>query len=139
MMKMLSRPLAVVALAAAVLVVGLPSQANADPDDCPPNRLCLWHNQNFESTLFHRVASSSGLGSNSDEAHSVFNNSQNAWILYDDSGFSDRRFCVRPGTRVSDLGSQAVKFGDKISSVQRLRAGLSFCFGPTLLQLSTDL
>ncbi|GIH22793.1 hypothetical protein Aph01nite_11030 [Acrocarpospora phusangensis] len=55
-----------------------------------------------------------------DEASSVENNTPSAWVLFDDVGFKDRRFCIRPGEKVVHLGAPAYKFNDKVSSVLRL-------------------
>lgn len=55
-----------------------------------------------------------------DEASSAKNYSGVAWVLYDDTYYRDRRFCIRPGEEVPDLGAPAYKFNDKISSVKKL-------------------
>jgi hypothetical protein len=58
--------------------------------------------------------------SDNDEASSAKNLSAVAWVLYDDTYYRDRRFCIRPGEEVPDLGAPAYEFSDKISSVKRL-------------------
>jgi Peptidase inhibitor family I36 len=92
-------------------------------EQCQPFApMCFWHNQGYRSTFFSLSDSESHLGGNSDEAHSVWNRSTVAWILYDDNTFdeSDRHFCIRPGHRNRDIGAPAYKFGDKITSAKRL-------------------
>ncbi|GIH25949.1 hypothetical protein Aph01nite_42590 [Acrocarpospora phusangensis] len=64
--------------------------------------------------------STPNLGGPGDEASSVFNDTEDAWVLYDDSGYRDRRYCIRSGQYIGDLHHPAWKFGDKISSVLRL-------------------
>jgi hypothetical protein len=58
-----------------------------------------------------------------DEASSARNNTSVAWVLYDDTYFEDRRFCILPHQEVPDLGAPAYKFNDKISSVEKLATG----------------
>ncbi len=65
-----------------------------------------------------------------DKASSVDNRSSSAWVLYDDSGYKDRRYCISPGQRINDLHAQAWKFGDKISAIKRL-SGTSCAGYPT--------
>lgn len=107
------------AMVAVFTFAGAP--AYAAKSDCPSGKLCLWHNQNYLGTLFTRTSSDDDLGSNSDEAHSVYNHSNVAWVLYDDKNYStrDRRFCIKSGRSTADLGSGAYSFGDKISSVSK--------------------
>ncbi|WP_156046093.1 hypothetical protein [Herbidospora cretacea] len=56
----------------------------------------------------------------SDKASSLINRDWNAWVVYDDKWFRDRRFCIRPGESVPNLSAAQWKFNDKISSAQRL-------------------
>lgn len=62
-----------------------------------------------------------------DMASSVRNVSSVAYVLYDDTGYSDRRYCIRAGESISNLHNDAWNFGDKISSVKRL--GSNSCAG----------
>lgn len=103
-----------------ITVQALP--ASAAIDQCKTGQMCFWHNQSYSGTFFYRTSSSPDLGSNSDEAHSLYNRTGYNWVIYDDKNYdkSDRRFCVRPNSRVSDLGASQFKFGDKISSVEKL-------------------
>lgn len=56
----------------------------------------------------------------SDKASSVWNGSDNAWVLYDDSGYGDRRYCIKANGRINDLHDPRWNFGDTISSIKRL-------------------
>jgi hypothetical protein len=68
------------------------------------------------------------LGSFGDKASSVKNTDRaNAWVLYDDDHYGDRRFCIRPGQTINNLHDPRWRFGDKISSVNRL--GTRSCSG----------
>ena len=55
-----------------------------------------------------------------DKASSVRNGSDNAWVLYDDANYDDRRYCIFAGQRIENLHDSRWNFGDKISSIQRL-------------------
>lgn len=110
-------------LLAAAAAVAVPATAQAAKADCfGSEALCLWHNQYYRGTLFAPVVSDGHLGDDSDDAHSVYNNTKVAWVLYDDENFddSDRHFCIRSGVSNPDLGASPYKFGDKITSVRRL-------------------
>ena len=111
---------AVVTVTAATALVAAP--ASAAIDQCNTGQMCFWHNTAYEGTFFKLTASDADLGSNSDEAHSLYNRTGYNWIVYDDKNYSnnDRRFCVPKGVRVSNLASSAYKFGDKISSAKKL-------------------
>jgi hypothetical protein len=110
-----------VLLAVGVAVV-TPTVAQAAKSDCLDSRLCMWHNQNYASTLFMRTSSDDDLVSNSDEAHSVYNHTKVAWVLYDDKGYddTDRYFCIKSEVSHPDIGAGPYRFGDKISSVRKL-------------------
>ncbi|WP_214108032.1 hypothetical protein [Acrocarpospora catenulata] len=56
----------------------------------------------------------------SDKISSIRNLDSVAWVLFDDKYYQDRRFCIRPGESVPDLGAPMWKFNDKTSSVMRL-------------------
>ncbi|GAB3817715.1 peptidase inhibitor family I36 protein [Kribbella italica] len=103
-------------------LVAATQPAAASRTDCPANRICIWHNQNFTPTAIPYVKNEPHLGSNSDEAHSVYNNGSVAWLLHDDDNYSrsDTFFCIRAGQYTSDLGQPAYKFGDKITSISKL-------------------
>ncbi|OJF11694.1 beta/gamma crystallin-related protein [Couchioplanes caeruleus] len=62
-----------------------------------------------------------------DEASSAYNHSSVAWVLYQHDNFEGRRYCLKPGQRISNLHDSRWDFGDKISSVQRL--GVTSCNG----------
>jgi len=75
-----------------------------------------WY-QGFSGTI---TETWSNLGYDSDKYSSVRNEDSVAWVLFDDKYFRDRRFCIRPGESVPDLGAPLWKFNDKTSSVLRL-------------------
>lgn len=113
----------VVAVAAAGLV------ATASPAAAATD-LSLYWNQNYAGTVFFTTVSNSNLDrvfQAGDEASSVDNTTGVAWVLYDDAGYSDRQYCIKPGQRIGNLHNAKWKFGDKISSVKRL--GTSSCSG----------
>ncbi|WP_204043928.1 hypothetical protein [Acrocarpospora phusangensis] len=56
----------------------------------------------------------------SDKISAIRNYDSVAWVLFDDKYYEDRRFCIRPGESVPDLGAPQWKFNDKTSSVLRL-------------------
>lgn len=115
MKSWLAKICSVAALGVGVVVI--PAPAWADWDDCSSARLCLYHNQDGEGDWFSRTSSDNDLGGDSDEAHSVWNRSQVAWLLYDDKDYSDRVLCIRSRYAAADLGDYS--FGDKISSVKK--------------------
>jgi hypothetical protein len=109
--------------AVAGLLLAVPAlPASAAIDQCHTGQMCFWHNQAYGGTFFYRTSSDLDLESNSDEAHSLYNRTGYNWVVYDDKNFDkdDRRFCVRSNHRASDLGASQFKFGDKISSVEKL-------------------
>jgi hypothetical protein len=108
-------------LVAAGGVVTGTQPAMAARGDCASSRLCIWYNQNFTGTIKSYSASNPNLGGDSDEAHSIYNHTSVAWVVYDDADYStnDRRFCVKAGQYTSDLGQASYKFGDKITSISR--------------------
>ncbi|KAB2810588.1 hypothetical protein F9L07_01060 [Pimelobacter simplex] len=111
---------AAVMMTAVTTLVAAP--ASAAIDQCNSGQMCFWHNTSYEGPFFKLTASDDDLGGNSDEAHSLYNRTGYNWIVYDDKNFStgDRRFCVPKDVRVSNLASDAYKFGDKISSAKKL-------------------
>nr|WP_062331104.1 hypothetical protein [Herbidospora sakaeratensis] len=70
----------------------------------------------------YRQASAPELPLFNDETSSLTNNDWNAWVVYDDKDYQDRRYCVRPGETVPNLSAQQFKFNDKISSARRLES-----------------
>ncbi|MGW6128538.1 peptidase inhibitor family I36 protein [Cellulomonas sp. NPDC055163] len=92
--------------------------------------LSLYEHKGFGGVHVSLYSSDSNLWWNKgfgDTASSVKNHSTVAWVLYDDTGYSDRRFCILPGQTISNLGADAWKFNDKISSVKEL--GTASCAG----------
>jgi hypothetical protein len=68
-----------------------------------------------------------GSGNFNDKASRARNDySCNAWVLYDDVNYADRRYCIRPGQNI-DLHDSRWNFGDKISSIRKL--GNGSCIG----------
>jgi hypothetical protein len=49
----------------------------------------------------------------------LYNRTSVAWIVYDDSNYTDRAYCVFSGYAIPNLGASPYAFGDKISSAQR--------------------
>ena len=110
-------------LLAAAAAVATPTAAQAVKQECDNIfALCMWHNQNYGGTRFTPADSVDHLGGDSDEAHSVWNHTTVAWVLFDDDDFdtNDRHFCIPAGVSHPNLGAAPYKFGDKITSVQRL-------------------
>jgi hypothetical protein len=110
-------------LAAIAVAAVSPTPASAALSQCGSGRMCFWHNQDYGGTFFSRGSSDDHLGENSDEAHSLWNRTSVHWIVYDDSNFYGRAYCVVSGYRNSDLGEWPYEFGDKISSARPLAAG----------------
>lgn len=81
--------------------------------------LYLAEDQNLDRGV-HFVHSDRDLGYFGDEASSVRNEDSVAWVLFDDDGYRDRRFCIRPEETVNNLHASPWKFGDKTSSILRL-------------------
>ncbi len=100
-------------MAMSSVVLGSPAQAASGV-------LRLGHDQNLGGENYTYSTSNRNLGGPGDEASSARNESDSAWVLYDDTGFRDRRYCIRPGEYVRDLHNEQWNFGDKISSVRRL-------------------
>lgn len=84
------------------------------PQDCPAGYVCLWHDQNYTGPRFILNHSSPHLGENSDEAHSVDNNTGQYARLFDHDNWQGPRVCVRPDGQIPDLGG----FGDATTSVE---------------------
>lgn len=101
--------------AAATVVTATPSSASYSP-------ITLHEHTGYRGYSINLWSSDSNLWNRSfsDATSSVENKSAVAWVLYDDSGYSDRRYCIKPGQTISNLGADAWKFNDKISSVKEL-------------------
>lgn len=103
-------------VAAATTLTASPSHATYSP-------LQLWEHTSHEGAKLSLWSSESNLGWNrsfGDVASSLRNLSDKAWVVYDDSGYSDRRYCIKAGQSISNLHSDAWNFGDKISSAKVL-------------------
>jgi len=89
-------------------------------DKCTAGRLCLWDDINYKDRRKEFTASNNDLNSVDfgDKTSSVNNASSVAWVLFDDHGYNDTRFCIRPHGKVADL--HAYGFNDKTSSVMKL-------------------
>ncbi|GIH23323.1 hypothetical protein Aph01nite_16330 [Acrocarpospora phusangensis] len=105
-------------------LVGLGSAAPVQADDGEPYpsvALRLYDDAWYEG--WTRLFSKSDYDfdySDNDEASSVENFTVVAWVLFDDADLRDRRYCIRPGEVVPDLGAPQYKFNDKVSSVLKL-------------------
>ena len=122
------------AKAAAVLTAGVVTATvlTATPSYASSVPLRLYEHTGYNGSSISLYSSDSNLWWNKgfgDVASSVKNPSSSAvaWVLYDDTGYGDRHYCIRPGQSISNLGADAWKFGDKISSVKEL--GTASCAG----------
>lgn len=100
-----------------LLVVMMPAPAQAAYSECSGSpRMCFWHNTGGGGTHFFVNHNDNHFGSHSDEAHSLWNRSGFAVLVFDDQDWdqSDRYFCVPPGYAHNDLSN--IQFGDKITS-----------------------
>ncbi|WP_205472915.1 peptidase inhibitor family I36 protein [Nocardioides sp. SYSU D00038] len=117
------KPLAVVATAAAVSVVGLPPASAVDINDAPgPNgKITFLEHDSFRGTgqMESRTSYDTNFKNDifNDEASAVVNKSAYFWLLYDDTGYRDRAVCVRPKSFYS---LKVAGFNDKMSSAQRM-------------------
>jgi Beta/Gamma crystallin len=125
-MKLLSRTKALALAAATVTVATTLTAAPSQAYDYP---LWLYEHTGYNGYSIALYSSDSNLWNRgfSDATSSVRNVSSVAYVLYDDSGYSDRRYCIRSGESISNLHNDAWKFGDKISSVKKL--GSNSCEG----------
>lgn len=90
--------------------------------------LRMARNQGQSGEVHTYSGSQADLGHFGDEASSVKNtDASHAWVLYDDDNYKDRRFCIRPNQSINNLHDSRWNFGDKISSVKRLKS--SSCAG----------
>lgn len=110
--------IAVAAAAMAVGFVSIPKEATAG---WYPLRLYEHTGYNgYEVALYESYSELRWSKGFNDLTSSVYNQDSVAWVLYDDTGYQDRRYCIAPGQRISNLHNDAWKFGDKISSAKRL-------------------
>lgn len=110
-----------VAIATAVLAIGLSAAPNEVDAGWYPLR--LWEHTNYNGVDINLYESYSELrwskGFN-DLTSSAYNLDSVAWVLYDDTNYGDRRYCIEPGQKIANLHAAAWNFGDKISSAKRL-------------------
>ncbi|RZU48832.1 peptidase inhibitor family I36 [Krasilnikovia cinnamomea] len=125
---------AALVLAGAAAVVGLgasgasaaPTHPGAATADSP---LILGEHQSLSGQNWPFWVSNPRINPD-DEATSLYNRSDVAWVLYADPNYTGRRYCITPGRRISDLDSQQWRFNDQITSVKRL-SGTSCAGYPT--------
>lgn len=118
-----------------VLLGALLTAMMVSPASAADTRLVLSDNRDGSGTSCYYSASVSNLNNTSqcngtqfgDRASLARNIGTVAWVLFDDAGYSDRAFCIRPG-RVVDLHASR-SFGDKTSSIRQLST--SSCGGYT--------
>nr|WP_083977571.1 beta/gamma crystallin-related protein [Herbidospora sakaeratensis] len=116
-------------LAAGAVVLGSAAgPVRAEPIGIP--YLVMFHDEYFRGRQIVVTQATSHLDGDSDEASSVINNDGVAWVLYDDESYGDRRYCVRPGESVLDLGDDRWKFNDKITSALPLKSAGCGTFPP---------
>ena len=120
--------IAAVAVCAAGLVgaTAVISSAHAAP---PVGFLTVYENPNQggdQRLLTNTISDFRSLGFN-DRTSSVFNQTNVAWVLAENSNFGARVFCLRPGEGVNDLHSSTLVFADRISSA--LQLGTPSCAG----------
>ncbi|GAA1012908.1 hypothetical protein Aple_015570 [Acrocarpospora pleiomorpha] len=107
----MSVALAGLSVLSAAALTAAPAQASA-------GALRLGEHQSLAGKIWLYYDNTSSLGGAGDEASSAFNDTEDAWVLYVDSGYRDHRFCIRSGQYIRNL--HTYNFGDKISSVRRL-------------------
>lgn len=103
------RILIVVATAALTLTVaGPPAQADYGDE----NSLVLYYDEFFQGRYpMHYYETVRRLfPGESDEASSLRNFSNVAWIVYDDTGWRDRAYCIPPRHEVPNLGAMHLAF-----------------------------
>ena len=89
--------------------------------ECTPGYLCLFDDEAYHDRRKRFTVSHSDMHdfSFNDKASSVKNKTGSAWVLYDDTGYSDRSYCISAGKSVKSLKDKW-DFNDKISSIKRL-------------------
>lgn len=89
--------------------------------ECTPGWFCLFDDTGFEDrrkrfSISHDDMDDFDFG---DKASAVKNRSSDAWVIYDDSGYDDRHYCIPAGGKVRSLKDKW-DFNDKTSSIERL-------------------
>jgi Prokaryotic phospholipase A2/Peptidase inhibitor family I36 len=89
--------------------------------ECPTGGLCLFDDTNYEDRRVRLTSSEDNFNDIDfgDKTSSVKNASGYAWVIFDDSGYRDRKYCIAAGDQVSSLGA-TWDFNDKTSSAARL-------------------
>jgi Beta/Gamma crystallin len=83
--------------------------------------LVLGQHQSLSGTNWTFTASDSNIsGQGGDEASSIRNNSDQAWVVYEHDTFGGRGYCIDPGEFVTNLHIGILGFGDRISSVEAI-------------------
>jgi hypothetical protein len=88
--------------------------------ECPDNWFCLFDDTSFEDRRIALKQSENDMNDIDfgDKTSSTKNNTDDAWILYDDHDYTDTAHCVPAHSWVSDWSGAG--FNDKTSSVKRL-------------------
>ncbi|GIH23089.1 hypothetical protein Aph01nite_13990 [Acrocarpospora phusangensis] len=109
-------------LAVTTAAVTLTSVAVSPAQADPYGSLTLYFHTNFRGDYPMRYYDTRATlwSGESDEASSVRNSSDYAFVLFDDTRFGDRAFCIRPDHEEDWLGNPALGFNDKISSIKRM-------------------
>jgi hypothetical protein len=89
---------------------------------CISGKFCIFDDKRFEDrraamTASHSDLSKDGLGFG-DKTSSAKNADNVSWVLYDDTGYSDRHLCFKPGATLADFDDH--NFEDKPSSVRKM-------------------
>ena len=116
---------AVAAMASASLVAVSSSPAHAVCINPDSSALYMYENRDGSGDVYQATITLASLHSvhYNDKASRLWNKyTCNAWVVYDDSNFGDRRYCIRPRQTV-DLHREQWNFGDKISSIRKLGNG----------------
>ncbi len=96
-----------------------PTPAHAASSDCSSGEVCFWDDAGFTDTRKDRTTSLahfSDIGFN-DKTSATYNRMSVAWVLYDDTNYTDSAVCLKSGASVSNLGNYG--FGDKTSSAKK--------------------
>lgn len=106
-------------LIAAALAV-LPIAATAAPAQASIGSLILGEHQDLRGTTWAHQRSTGAIGAAEDKASSIFNDSDYAWLVFQDKNYKGRYYCIRSGQIVKNLHLSKWGFGDKISSAMIL-------------------
>lgn len=111
----------------AIRVAGSVSNTDYYAGQCQAGLLCAFDDAGYKDRRAALTKSVSDFNTINfgDKTSSVKNASKVAWVLYDDHGYSDTHYCIKPGHAASNLGSYG--FNDKTSSAKRLST--SSCSG----------